>query len=587
MQNQNLINSARNCVKECMGIEADENVLIITDAKRLNVAEALRQAAMEIDANVSVVLLPDPSHRRAKPITNLDEMLVSALKVSDVVLTPITDIESEFGPFRKPLMEMASKKKFFRLGHMIDIEEESLIDGGLTANYREIEELTDLLAEILSKAGKITIVTGSGEYKLEANLGGWEELAISDCGILRKVGSLGNLPAGEAYIAPRRYYDINGMVSINLFADPVGSLVNPIILKIVKGSVAEINGTEDDEKHNEFKERLRKAEKEADEQKIPRENVRKIAEIAIGTNPKAKVGRVAIETEKLKGTAHIALGDNSFFGGLTKAPRHYDLIISRPTIKIGGIDKEQIMIMKNGEIEPIPILRAEFEENFNQFDGAGISNEFFVRRATKDVEIIDWHLYKKWMDFEGREHKTKVGDNQTAVFAARIWENITDKIKITILADQLGENVDNVKKVLKVLRDYLLVNIETKDMFTVIEELKNEVRMNLEKVGQDLTKITAIDEQTKLLITSTSEDLKKLNEYIFDLNIEGSLTLIGDINGKIDQLDKSRVSGRIGIQSLPPYFAFTADVDAKVVIDTIKKGLNKIRVRLMEKRKEF
>jgi leucyl aminopeptidase (aminopeptidase T) len=375
MPNENLINSARNCVKECMGIGPGENVLIITDTKRLKIAEALRHAAMEIDANVSVVLLPDPGQRREKPITKLDEMLVSALKASDVVLTPITDIVRETRPFRIPIIEMAGKEKLFRLGHMIDIEERSFIDGGLTANYIEIEELTDLLAEILSKARKITIISGNGESKkLEANLGGWEELAISDCGILKRKGNFGNLPAGEAYIAPTKYFDINGEVSINLFADSVGRLLTPIILTIVNGLVLKIDGSGDD--YKKFEEMLIKAEKEADEQKIPRENVRRVAEIGIG--------KVAIETEKLKGTAHIALGDNSFFGGLIKAPIHYDLIINNPTIEIDGK-----WIMDKGKIKSIGILRAEFEEIFHKFDAAEIKNEFFVRRAKNDVEIID------------------------------------------------------------------------------------------------------------------------------------------------------------------------------------------------------
>lgn len=577
MPNENLINSARNCVKECMGIGPGENVLIITDTKRLKIAEALRHAAMEIDANVSVVLLPDPGQRREKPITKLDEMLVSALKASDVVLTPITDIVRETRPFRIPIIEMAGKEKLFRLGHMIDIEERSFIDGGLTANYIEIEELTDLLAEILSKARKITIISGNGESKkLEANLGGWEEIASSDCGILKREGSFGNLPAGEAYIAPTKYFDINGEVSINLFADSVGRLLTPIILTIVNGLVLKIDGSGDD--YKKFEEMLIKAEKEADEQKIPRENVRRVAEIGIGTNPKAKIGEVAIETEKLKGTAHIALGDNSFFGGLIKAPIHYDLIINRPTIEI-----DEKTIMTNGKINSTAMLRRKFEEIFHKFDVAEIKNEFFVRRAKNDVEIIDGHLYKKWVDFENREHKTKVGDNNTAGFAARIMENIVGEIKITTLAEKLEEPVDDVKKVLMVLEDYRLVSIQREDMFTLMKEIKSEITTNFEKMGQDLTKITAIDEQTELLIESTSEDLKKLNENISDLNVEEALTLIRNINGKIDYLDKNKVSGKISIQSAPPFIVFATEVDAREVFDKIKIGLNKLKERLKRK----
>ena len=576
MPNQNLINSAKKCVKECMGIGPGENVLIITDAKKLNIAEALRQAAMEIDANVSVVLLPDPSKRREKPLTKLDEMLTSALEASDVVLTPFTEIEGELRPFRLSFHEMVKEKKYFRLGHMIDIEKESLIDGGLTANYVEIEELTDSLAEILSKAGKITIISGNGKYELEANLGGWEEIASSDCGILKRRGSFGNLPAGEAYIAPMKYYSINGKVSIDLFADSVGHLVTPIILKIVNGSVVEIKGGREAKK---FEEMLEKAGKKADEHKIPRDNVRKVAEIGIGTNPKAKVGRVAIETEKLKGTAHIALGDNSFMGGLIKAPIHYDLIINRPTIEIDGK-----RIMDTGKIVSIVTLHAEFEEIFHKFDVAKISNEFFVRRVKNDVEIIDGHLYKKWIDFENREHKTKVGDNDTAGFAATIMENIVDEIKISTLAEKLKEPVvDDVKKVLKVLEDYRLVSIQREDMFTMMKEIKSEITTNFEKMGQDLTKITAIDEQTELLIESTSGDLKKLNENISDLNVEAVLTLLRNINGKIDYLDKNKVSGKISIQSAPPFIVFATEVDAREVFDKIKIGLNKLKERLKRK----
>jgi leucyl aminopeptidase (aminopeptidase T) len=577
MPNQNLINSAKKCVKECMGIRPGENVLIITDGKKLDIAEALRQAAMEIDANVSVILLPDPSKRKDKPLTKLDEMLTSALEASDVVLTPFTEITGELRPFRLSFHEMVREKKPFRLGHMIGIEKESLIDGGLTANYVEIEELTDLLAEILSKAGKITIISGNGKYKLEADLGGWEEIASSDCGILKRKGSFGNLPAGEAYIAPTKYFfSIKGEVSIDLFADSVGLLVTPIILKIVNGSVVEIKGGREAKK---FEEMLKKAEKEADEHKIPRDNVWKVAEIGIGTNPKAKVGRVAIETEKLKGTAHIALGDNSFMGGLIKAPIHYDLIINRPTIEIDGK-----RIMDTGKIDSIVTLRAEFEAIFHKFDAAEIKNEFFVRRVKNNVEIIDGHLYKKWMDSENREHETKVGDNDTAGFAARIMGNIMGEIKITTLAQKLKEPVDDVKKVLMVLEDYRLVSIQREDMFTLMKEIKSEITTNFEKMGHDLTKIKAIDEQTEFFIECTSEDLKKLNENINDLNIEEVLILIRNINGKIDQLDKNKVRGRISIQSAPPFIVFAAEVDAREVFDIIKVGLNKLKERFLKRK---
>jgi hypothetical protein len=143
--------------------------------------------------------------------------------------------------------------------------------------------------------------------------------------------------------------------------------------------------------------------------------------------------------------------------------------------------------------------------------------------------------------------------------------------------------VDDVKKVLMVLEDYRLVSIQREDMFTLMKEIKSEITTNFEKMGQDLTKITAIDEQTELLIESTSEDLKKLNENISDLNVEEALTLIRNINGKIDYLDKNKVSGKISIQSAPPFIVFATEVDAREVFDKIKIGLNKLKERLKRK----
>ncbi|MDF2630016.1 MAG: aminopeptidase, partial [Symbiobacteriaceae bacterium] len=55
-----------------------------------------------------------------------------------------------------------------------------------------------------------------------------------------------------------------------------------------------------------------------------------------GTNPGARLrGRAPLD-EKILGTAHIALGSNTHFGGANAAETHYDCVINRPTIYLDG-----------------------------------------------------------------------------------------------------------------------------------------------------------------------------------------------------------------------------------------------------------
>ena len=76
------------------------------------------------------------------------------------------------------------------------------------------------------------------------------------------------------------------------------------------------------------------------------ENAFNIGELGIGTNPKARVTGAVLEDEKVLGTVHIALGDNtSYVGGHTKSGTHLDGILFQPTVKVN-----QQLIMRNGRL---------------------------------------------------------------------------------------------------------------------------------------------------------------------------------------------------------------------------------------------
>lgn len=52
-----------------------------------------------------------------------------------------------------------------------------------------------------------------------------------------------------------------------------------------------------------------------------------IAELGIGTNDQAIITGFTLEDEKVMGTVHIAVGDNSSFGGKIEVNSHLDGII--------------------------------------------------------------------------------------------------------------------------------------------------------------------------------------------------------------------------------------------------------------------
>ena len=77
---------------------------------------------------------------------------------------------------------------------------------------------------------------------------------------------------------------------------------------------------------------------------------RNIAEFGIGTNDKAKAGTTLLELEKVLGTIHIAIGDNSTFGGKVSVPLHIDFVFENPTVDFTFLDGKALQLLKDGKI---------------------------------------------------------------------------------------------------------------------------------------------------------------------------------------------------------------------------------------------
>ncbi len=302
-------------VETCMKVKPEETVLVVADTQNLRIAEAFAYAAASIGAKTVITLMEPASEHAKEP----PKPVAQAMKAAEVVLIPTTMSLSHTDARR------AATKAGARIASMPGITEDMMRVGGLTADYKQVAALTDKVAHILERAKKVRVTTPSGT-DLTMSIEGRPPLA--DTGLYHKRGEWGNLPAGEVCLAP-----VEGTTNGVLVIDSMGSTVTqPLEVTVKDGWAKKFEGAD----ATKLEELLRAADR----------NAYSIGELGIGTNSKARISGEVLEDEKVLGTVHIALGDNtSYQGGHTKSKIHLDGILFQPTVKI---DKR--LLMQKGKL---------------------------------------------------------------------------------------------------------------------------------------------------------------------------------------------------------------------------------------------
>ncbi len=200
----------------------------------------------------------------------------------------------------------------------------------LQANWNLVARRSKEVASLLSDAEEVRVTCPNGT-DITFSVKGREGLA--DTGKLCSPGDFGNLPAGEAFIAP-----VEGTANgrfVTKYA-PDRKLKEPVTLGVENGCVKRVTG---EEEFSDFLNHLIHEEP----------NAGNIAEFGVGTNEKAERFDNILEAEKILGTCHIAIGDNSSFGGKVRANVHIDLLIEKPTVVLRAGDRE-VKLMEEGEL---------------------------------------------------------------------------------------------------------------------------------------------------------------------------------------------------------------------------------------------
>jgi leucyl aminopeptidase (aminopeptidase T) len=304
-----LRSAAETAVQQCLGLEADESCVVVTDDKRQHIGEALSEVASEVTEDTAILCYPPLDQHGEEP----PEPVAASMRGTDVFLAPTTKSLSH------TRARGAANEAGARGATLPGITEE-VFTTGLDADYETIRQhCEDVLAQV-EDADEVRVTTDAGtDITFEPGAREWHD----DTGIVHDPGDFSNLPAGEVFVSPE---DATGTYVVDGTMRPHGRLDEgqELRFEVEDGFVTHIS---DDE----IREQVETASEEVGR------DAYNLAELGIGTNVAVTelVGSVLLD-EKAAGTVHIAIGDDAGIGGDTDAPLHLDGIIRDPTVYADG-----------------------------------------------------------------------------------------------------------------------------------------------------------------------------------------------------------------------------------------------------------
>ena len=301
-----LVKTAEGVLSSCLAVKKGEEVLIVTDNTRKEIGEALYEAAGNLGCERLLMVMNERELSGQEP----PKAVAAAMKSADVVIAPTAQSLTHTNA------RIEAAKAGTRVATMPGITEEMFSQGAMTADYSKVEKLTAVVTEMLSKASVAKIEKDG--HVLTININGRD--GVSSPGVYREPGKCGNLPSGEAYIAPLEDGSEGEMI-IDGSMVGIGKLDSPLHMVISGGKLRSVTG--------EKSENL--------DVLLKNETNGTLCELGIGTNEAAVLNGIILEDEKVYGTVHIAFGTNTSFGGVNKAECHMDGIILRPTLYLDDV----------------------------------------------------------------------------------------------------------------------------------------------------------------------------------------------------------------------------------------------------------
>lgn len=318
------MSGAKNAVETCLGVRPSEQVLVIADEVSRSVAASLEEALRERGAKFTGLLLEDFG---ARPMSAAPEPLLNALEQTDVGVLCMTPQPGELGA-RMAIVRVVERRQI-RYAHMVGVTPE-IMQQGMRADYRKVDELSDRLRERMLRAETLTVKTQAGT-SFQAHFNPQLDWVKTSGLISPRYWS--NLPAGEVFTTPAAVDGtfVCDATAGDYFNGKYGDLqATPMVMKIDGGRLTSVECSRKD------------LEEEFWNYCHTDENSDRVGELAFGTNlGLSQMIGILLQDEKFPGV-HIAFGDP--YGSQThadwKSRTHVDVLTRKCDV---WIDEDQVI----------------------------------------------------------------------------------------------------------------------------------------------------------------------------------------------------------------------------------------------------
>jgi leucyl aminopeptidase (aminopeptidase T) len=318
-----LLSAAAVAVRDCMGARPGERILIVTDEPLRGIGYALWEASRSLGHDPLLVEMLPRKTNGEEPPPEIAHLMAGADLVFCATSKSLTHTDAR----------RAASAAGARVATLPGVTEDIMVRC-MNADYDRIAARTHRVCELMRKTRVIRVTAPAGT-DITLPVEGRTPLASS--GIFRERGQWGNLPTGEAYLAPLEGVS-RGVVVVDGSMAGIGVTTEPIRIVVEDGYATEITGGAEAARLRALLEPHGR-------------DGRTVAEFGIGTNDRAKLTGVILEDEKVMGTIHIAFGDNKSMGGRVRVASHLDGLVRDPTV---WFDHQKVMDAGRLLIDSLP-----------------------------------------------------------------------------------------------------------------------------------------------------------------------------------------------------------------------------------------
>jgi leucyl aminopeptidase (aminopeptidase T) len=301
--------AVRAVVRDCLGVAAGEEVLVICNPATGELGASLRAEAEAAGGDAVLATIAERGSHAAEP----PRTVAAAMAAADVVIAPTVQSLSHTAARRE------ASEAGARIATLPGVTAEMLARV-MSADMEGLRRKGGAIAEALSRGAEARVTCPRGS---DLRLGIEGRDAIADAGDLTGPSAFGNLPCGEGFIAP-----LEGTATGTLVVDgtiaAIGRVAEPVRMRVEAGHLTAADG-------------------EAGEELLGLLTMHgpdgtNVAELGIGTNEKAILTGELLEDEKILGTAHVAFGASAAIGGTVQVPVHLDCVLLEPTVSVDGTE---------------------------------------------------------------------------------------------------------------------------------------------------------------------------------------------------------------------------------------------------------